>query len=150
MEPNQPQTHAEVRKEQFYLAAQEIVQAIMAQDNAFYFWQPVNPETDRAPDYYQIIPCPMCFFDVQEKLDQKKYEYPEEFIEDVRKIWANAKIYNNPSDIIYKTAHILANKFEVLASTLPHTLSDEEKNSGLQRLIELRFQRYRMNKTTHQ
>ena len=147
---NHQQTHEEVRREQFYLAAQEIVQTIMENDNALCFWEPVNPEVEYAPNYYLIIPSPMCFFEVQEKLDQKKYNCPEEFIEDVRTIWQNAKIYNNPSHQIYKTAHNLANKFEILASTLPHTLSESEKNSGLQRLVELRFQRYRMNKPTHQ
>lgn len=150
MKTNPLLTHEQVRNEQFYKAAQEIVQTIMGMESAFYFWKPVDPDTDGAPEYYNIIPCPMSFLQVQDKLDRKVYKSPEEFITDVRNIWQNAKIYNHPSHAIYKAAHTCAIKFEILASTLPHKLNESEKSSGLQRLVELRFQRYRMNKNTHQ
>lgn len=110
----------------------------------------MDPEADGAPDYFNIVMKPMCFYKVQEKLDNHEYKTPDDFIDDVRLIWQNAKLYNHQTHLIYKTADTLAKKFEILIGSLPHVLTESEKCSALQRLVELRFARYRMNKKTHQ
>ena len=143
-------TRETVYREQFYRTCQDIVQQIMSSENAFYFFKPVDPELDGAPNYYDNILNPMSIFVVQDKLDKKQYDSPDEFIQDMRQIWVNAKQYNHQSHTIYKAADALAQKFEILASSLPRAIPPGSRNSALQRLVELRFLRYRMNKTTHQ
>ena len=122
----------------------------MKQENSYYFFKPVNPEDTSAPDYYLKIPKPMCFFMIQEKLDNKEYKTPEEFVSDVNTIWQNAKIYNGPHHSISQAANQMSRKFEILLTAMPRTVSGSAKNTDLQRYIELRFGRYLMNKTTHE
>jgi hypothetical protein len=121
----------------------------MGKENAFFFFKPVDPDADGAPDYFDYILKPMSIFTVQEKLDRGEYSNPAEFLSDMRLIWSNAKIYNHQAHPIYKTADVLAERFETLAAALPHELTEAERSSALQRLIELRFARYRAAKKTH-
>jgi hypothetical protein len=144
----QPQ-HRLFQRDQFYRTYQDIVQQIMAKENSFYFFKPVDPEVDGAPDYFQFIVRPMSILTVQEKIDRREYDNPAEFIDDMRTIWSNAKIYNHQTHTIYKTADVLCEKFEVLAAALPHEISEADKGSALQRLTELRFARYRLAKRGH-
>ena len=138
------------KQEPFYHACREIIQQLMSQENAYFFFKPVDPEADGAPDYHSVIPVPMSFYKIQEKLDRQEYKTPNQFIDDVNRIWENAKIYNAPVTLIYKTADILSIKFNTLAGSLPHVVPEEDKNNALQRLVELRFARYRLGKKTHQ
>jgi hypothetical protein len=119
----------------------------MAQENAYFFFKPVDPVADGAPDYLQQILRPMSILIIQEKIDRQEYKSPNEFIEDMRQIWANAKIYNVQTHTIYRTAQALAEKFEIYAASLPHDIP--EPGSGMQRLVEIRFARYRAAKRTH-
>lgn len=133
----------------FYNQCQNILSQILKSENSYFFFRPVDPEQDRAPDYFKIIVSPMSLYDVQQKIDKNQYETPEEFIKDMRLIWHDAKQYNAPSHLIYKAADVLSHKFEMLASTLPHTINEASLNSAFQREVELRFARYRLQKKTH-
>lgn len=133
----------------FYDQCYKIMNSIMAESRAVYFFKPVEPEVDLAHDYFKYITEPMSFYDVQEKLDSKQYKTPEDFIQDVRQIWLNAKYYNLPSNQIHNAATALSKKFETLIQSLPRTISEEEKCSALQNYVELRMKRYRVNKHTH-
>ena len=142
-------TQPEIYKEQFYHICQDIVQQIVGTEGAATFFKPVDPEADGAPDYYLVVVKPMCIFTVQDKLDKKLYETPEEFIDDMNQIFINAKHYNHSSHPIYKSADELATKFSILASRLPRKISGGGLNDGLQRQVELRLLRYRLHKNTH-
>ena len=133
----------------FYHPAREIIQQLMASENSFYFFKP-DPADEASPEYLQANPRPMCFFTIQEKLDQCEYKYPEEFVTDVRQIWQSAKLTQSSSHPMFKASEQLSRKFEMLLTSLPKTVSNTAKQSDMQRLIELRFGRYRMNKETHQ
>lgn len=134
----------------FYSVCQNIIQEINSQPEAFYFFKPIDPIQDYAADYYEVIPKPMCLFIVQNKLDNMEYTNPDEFAEDMFLIFQNAKKYNSAESAISRGADTLRKKLMVLLSSLPHFLSKEEKLSGVQRLVELRFLSYRMQKKTHQ
>jgi hypothetical protein len=43
----------------------------MRQENAFYFFRPVQPQEDGAPNYFNVIVRPMCILQVQEKMAAK-------------------------------------------------------------------------------
>jgi hypothetical protein len=142
--------HKQAQTDQFFITYQEIMHQIMARENAFFFFQPVDPVADGAPDYFQYVTKPMSIFAVQEKLDKRQYECPSEFVADMRQIWTNAKIYNQQTHAIYKAADALAARFEILAATLPHDVSESQNKNGLQWLVESRFARYRSAKSSHQ
>jgi hypothetical protein len=121
----------------------------MTKENAYFFFKPVDPIADGAPDYFRYIVRPMSIFTVQEKLDKRQYESFDQFIGDMRDIWRNAKVYNHPSHAIHRAAELLAEEFEILAASLPREVPKDERTNGLQRLIEVRFARYRSLKKTH-
>lgn len=92
----------------------------------------------------------MTLADVYDKIERNEYAYPEEFKEDVRKIFASAKIvFSDQNESIVNAAEILQEKFDIEAAKLPHVASDEEKNSLVQRYIELKIMKYRLGKTDH-
>lgn len=140
---------SEIRREQFYQICQDIVQQIMGMEGASFFFKPVDQELDGAPDYYEKIDKAMCIFTIQDKLDKKLYNTSEEFIGDMNQVFKNAQYYNADGHPIYKAAIMLANKFSILSARLPRTIQNGELNGAVQREVELRFLRYRLNKNTH-
>ena len=145
---NQSSVFTTRQKQFFYNQCQNIINQLMKLENAF-FLRPVDPEKDVAPGYYEFIAHPMSIYDVQQKIDNDRYQSTEEFINDMRLIWSNAKLYNAPSHLVYKAADALSSKFEMMASTLPHIVEENSLSGGFQREIELRFARYRLMKKTH-
>lgn len=76
------------------------------------FLEPVNVED--FPDYEDIIEHPMDLQTVRKKLDSKKYQMPEQFARDMRKIWNNCKIYNRHGSAIWHVADYMSKQFERL------------------------------------
>lgn len=138
-----------IQKQYFYNQCQNIINQLMKFENAYFFYRPVDPDKDVAPGYYEFIAQPMSIYNVQQKIDNDQYQTPDEFINDMRLIWLNAKLYNAPSHLVYKAADSLSLKFEMMAATLPHIVDEASLNGGFQREIELRFARYRLMKKTH-
>jgi hypothetical protein len=141
--------HASLARQQIHRACQGILEDIMSQENAFYFFRPVQPEEDGAPNYFNHIVRPMCILQVQEKLDHDGYECLEEFVTDMRQIWENAEVFNKASHVICRTATKLSQRFELLIAALPHSVA-HEGGSQVQRYVELRFKSYRSQKKSHQ
>lgn len=65
------------------------------------FLEPVDPEVLGIPDYFQIIKEPMDFSKVEKRLRSGFYKSPQEFENDIQKIWDNATTYNKPHTEIY-------------------------------------------------
>jgi hypothetical protein len=139
--------HESVRVRQLHRLCQSVIEQTMGQENSFFFFSPVHPDEDGAPDYLRFVARPMSILDVQANLDNGKYESFEPFIVDMRQIWENALIYNEPQHAIYRAAAKLSRHFELLVAGLPHRA---DQGGRLQRLIELRFANYRMKKKSHQ
>jgi hypothetical protein len=144
------ETQKEIAHHQMISVCQDIVTELMSVEDAHYFFRPVDPAEDGADGYYQVISRPMCMLQVQENLDSDLYQSFDEFFDDVRQIWQNAQLFNKQSHPINKVAMRMAGRFELIVASLPHTLSEPAKASALQRLVEVRFARYRAHKTTHQ
>ncbi|ORX43976.1 Bromodomain-containing protein, partial [Piromyces finnis] len=66
------------------------------------FHEPVN--TSIVTDYAQIIKNPMDFGTMQKKIDTKQYSSISQFQYDFELVIQNAKIYNAPETIYYRTA----------------------------------------------
>ncbi|EAY08225.1 Bromodomain containing protein [Trichomonas vaginalis G3] len=68
------------------------------------FLNPVDPVADSCPTYYSIIKHPMDFSTMKKKLAQNQYETVDAFIDDIRLVAKNAKMFNGDSSIIGMSA----------------------------------------------
>jgi bromodomain-containing protein 7/9 len=64
---------------------------------------------DQAPDYREVIECPMDFSTIREKIEDNAYENIGQFRSDVELITGNAQIYNGPGNLFYIAAQKLTN-----------------------------------------
>lgn len=76
------------------------------------FLEPVN--TSDFPDYEEVIDSPMDLATVRQRLQTRKYQVPEQFARDMRKIWNNCKIYNQHGSAIWHVADYMSKQFERL------------------------------------
>jgi hypothetical protein len=128
----------------FSAKCKEIIREIMKSENAFLFFRPFDPKSKSGLRYYGRVPDPICFYEVQQKLDNEEYQNPDEFLTDVRQIWRNAKLGFDPSTPTHQAANVLGKKFEILAGPIPHYFTQLEMRSELHRLVELKLYRYRL------
>lgn len=139
-----------VSKTNLYKIFQNILNYMIELDHNCTFYKPIDPEYEECPDYYEKVATPMCFKFIQTKIDNKEYNSSEEFAHDMRIIFLNAKDYNSPATNYYRDANNLLRQFEMQAGQLPRAIDEADKQSDLQRLIELRFKRYQYLKGSHE
>ena len=90
-----------------YDAMYATLEALRRNANAWLFEEPVSDEV--APNYSLIIKRPMNLSRVEMKLDEYAYARPGEFVEDLRVMCGNCRLYNGPKSPYYKMAeHIEA------------------------------------------
>lgn len=142
--------HEQVQARELRKLCQDVIHQVMGFENAAFFFRPVNPQLDGAPDYFRYVTRPMSIFEVQEKIDNDMYSSFEEFVGDVRQIWQNAQIFNKAANQIHKAAEKISRQFEVMIAAAPHNISNGARSSALQRATELRFAMYRANRRSHQ
>ncbi|ORY70545.1 Bromodomain-containing protein, partial [Neocallimastix californiae] len=80
----------------------KILKVIKKKDDYGVFLVPVD--TNIVTDYALIIKNPMDFGTMQKKIDTKKYKSISEFQNDFELVIKNAKIYNAPETIYYRSA----------------------------------------------
>mmetsp|Transcript_3607 Transcript_3607/g.9944 ORF Transcript_3607/g.9944 Transcript_3607/m.9944 type:complete len:2529 (-) Transcript_3607:88-7674(-) len=76
------------------------------------FLEPVD--ANEFTDYEEIIDSPMDLSTVRTRLSTRKYQAPEQFARDMRKIWNNCKIYNMHGSAIWHVADYMSKLFERL------------------------------------
>jgi Bromodomain len=77
------------------------------------FEDPVDPVSLNIPDYPQIVKNPMDIGTIRKRLHEGYYnEYIEGFVIDIRTVFMNAAIYNDPFHQIHKLAIQCSNIFE--------------------------------------
>jgi hypothetical protein len=89
-----------------------VLDRLAADSFADIFLNPVDPE--EFPDYDDFIDTPMDIGTVRKRLAIKKYQAPEQFARDMRKIWNNCKIYNQHGSAIWHVADYMSKQFERL------------------------------------
>lgn len=107
MAPKVPEVHKKDMKSILLKA----LDTIQKRDAYGFFLEPVNPKL--VPDYLKIIKSPMDFSTMRKKLDSGQYKSVDEFRHDFNLIITNAKIYNAPETIYWKSAdkiHDFGNK----------------------------------------
>jgi len=95
----------------------EMVLNRIAEDSfADIFLEPVDLE--EFPDYEEIVDDPMDLSTIRKKLQEtawsKRYQAPENFARDMRKVFSNCKIYNQHGSAIWHVADYLSKQFERL------------------------------------
>ncbi|KAG8980541.1 hypothetical protein FRB90_007661, partial [Tulasnella sp. 427] len=85
------------------------------------FLQPVDPVALNIPHYHSVITHPMDLSTVEKKLNATKkgeqgdaglYQSPDDFVADVRLIWANCHTFNGPVSVFSQAADRLSDTFE--------------------------------------
>jgi histone acetyltransferase len=79
-----------------------IIQQMIADSSSWPFKEPVGPEV--APDYYEIIKEPIDLKTMQDSVNKGHYDTIEKFLEDVEKMFRNARTYNKKDTVYYKMA----------------------------------------------
>lgn len=94
-----------------------ILRGIFGQKNAGFFQNKVDPVKYRCADYYSIVHHPMWLEEVKTKLGTKggpprQYENPIQFRDDMRLIWENCRLYNQPETPVRKMGEALSEAWE--------------------------------------
>lgn len=75
------------------------------------FQVPVDPVLLQLPDYFDIIKKPMDLSTIKNKLDEGKYNNPQEYVDDVWLMLNNAWLYNKKTSKVYKYCTKLSEVF---------------------------------------
>ncbi|EDN99343.1 hypothetical protein SS1G_02197 [Sclerotinia sclerotiorum 1980 UF-70] len=84
---------------------------------AWPFLEPVDG--DMVPDYYKTITQPMDLQTMGQKLDEGLYDTPKSFVEDVKLIIRNCRVYNKPGTIYCKRANALEKSMVAFIKDMP-------------------------------
>ncbi|OHT05780.1 Bromodomain containing protein [Tritrichomonas foetus] len=78
----------------------KIMDELMTNRIAELFVDPIDPELDNCPDYYEVIKTPMDLTKVRENLESDKYDTVQQWKSDMELIWSNAILYNGNEALI--------------------------------------------------
>lgn len=95
-------------------AARRVLDAILTDDSALPFLQPVDPVAQGCPTYYDEITHPMDLATMRSKLDGHQYQSAGAMAEDMRLIAKNAAKFNGRASVIAKMAAALQSHFSTL------------------------------------
>jgi hypothetical protein len=85
----------------------KIIQDIKIHPVSFCFLEPVNYMELGLKNYIEIIQRPMDISTIMSKLENNKYDYVVEVIDDIQLIWDNCKTYNTEGSEIYEYAQTM-------------------------------------------
>jgi len=108
-----------VGQEELYEAAEKVLMELKAMtEYAQPFLQRVSKRD--APDYFQVIKCPMDIGTMIKKLKQLAYKSKKEFVDDLNLIWSNCLNYNSsPEHPFRKKALYMRKETEKLTPLIP-------------------------------
>jgi bromodomain-containing factor 1 len=96
---------------------------------AQHFYYPVDAVALNIPTYHKVIKKPMDLEQVERKLDSNQYEKAKDFEEDVRQIFKNCYLFNQPGDFVYTAGQQLEKVFEDKWATKDDWLTSHEPAS---------------------
>ncbi len=89
------------------------------------FREPVDPVVEGIPDYPNKVKRPMDLTTIKRNLDRGIYDSPDEFVADVRQIFANVYAYWKPKDGVYQVCERLEKTFEEKYSQMNKWISKQ-------------------------
>jgi hypothetical protein len=121
-------TRARPKATSFLSVCKKIIEQLDKQKNVWPFRQPVRKE--EVPDYHDIIKQPMDLQTIKQKIDMGKYSDKQEFENDVKLIFSNAKTYNQPNTVYYKYAEEVESVANKLLSNLQFDIDDRDNEEA--------------------
>jgi histone acetyltransferase len=100
--PDEEQSNMEEENDTKAACFNFIIEQMLNHTSSWPFKDPVG--RDVAPDYYDIITNPIDIKTIKEKVRQGQYDTLEKFVDDVRRIFKNARTYNKEDTVYYKMA----------------------------------------------
>jgi hypothetical protein len=111
----------------------KIVVTLRRHQYAWPFNQPVDPVALELDDYFEVIKQPMDLKTIMENLDNNRYLSAAQVIEDIRLVWANAKLYNKVESEIYDFASELSKVFDdIMKKVLEETEVEAKVESEME------------------
>ena len=101
-------------KGEFFKICGGMIKRLTGRKEAAAFIKPVDPVRDKIPDYPSIVRNPMDLGTVKQKLAQRAYPDPMSFRDDVRLIWKNCALYNQPGHVVRNWGDTMSDLFERL------------------------------------
>ena len=102
----------------------EVTRKLFEHPLAKAFIRPVNPELDRAFDYFNIIKHPMDLGTIKKKLENGEYQNTTDWMSDIKLVWDNAKLYNDKKHILHRAAERLNKKCIEIFKCIPKDESE--------------------------
>jgi hypothetical protein len=97
------------------------------------FVDPVDPEQDEAPGYFDVVKRPMDLSTVRRKLEDGDYATVHDWKEDVLLTFSNALCYNGKGSPV----GVIATDLQALFRDLVKTISDDQNATWLSELVQL-------------
>lgn len=79
----------------------------LAKEYGGLFAFPVDPERDGLPEYFDIVKQPMCFQDIEQKINQNQYGDKSEWFKDICLVYENCMLYHK--DRATRYLYVVAN-----------------------------------------
>lgn len=112
-----------------------ILSQVQKHEYAVPFLKPVDYMTLNIPDYPLIVKEPMDLSKVEKKLKTGLYSTPMQFAADVRKIWANAILYNPKASPIYTMTVVIRDFFESIYKPVEENPFLDQNNEYLAKRV---------------
>ena len=129
----------------FHRSLVHVTKMLLRKPESKYFLCPSEENYMLDAEYLKKIPQPIFLYNIKYNVDNHKYNDPNQYINDVISVFRNVKLNcKGNKEIISDASNKMSLYFNSLQGSIPRECRD--KMCDLQRLTELRFQRYLINK----
>ena len=112
----------------------EVMNELNKHPTAKMFRDPVDPERDEAPGYFDLVKKPMDLSTIRHKLENGEYANVHQWKEDVLLVFSNAVTYNGKGSAVGVIASELHQVFRVMAKMI----TDDPDVTWLNQLLQLK------------
>ena len=106
----------------------EVMDRLFERRTSQMFAQPVDPERDNCPNYFDVVKTPMDLGTVRKKLTSGQYKTVSEWKDDVKLIWSNSNAYNPKKSLLSYITKDLADFYHKLTVYLTDSPQNDWAN----------------------
>lgn len=124
-EAREKEREALKRIDPYFLECLGLRKAVEEHEFGYFFKWPVNPYTQRLPNYWSVVRRPMDLKTIEHKIKAKLYSKPAEFDQDMRLMFNNAFRYNHDNHELIQRIRQISSFYEEKYNELRNRLSQE-------------------------